>query len=1150
MKQLASVLRVFCTALLVACAVGPLVGRAGPRTEIDLSGPGWQLWRDVRASWEKDALYFPVPALEKLPVNLPTCGWAGFAKVATLPVSVPGTVEEYLQKTPGPDGDLTGVSWWLKTVVLPEASAGRRVLLRFESVRQRAEVFVNRRLVGYDVVGNSPFECDLTPYLGAQRQCEIAVRVTDPAGNFDWRDSQPMRWGEYHLPMSHGFGGITGRVRLVLCDPVYIDDLYIQNSPAITEATAWLTVRNTTGAPVTREIGLRVRSRDAANAEVFATTLEHVALRPGDTVVPLKINAPQARRWSVEQPDLHICEITLRDAAVPTVPGDSERRVFGFRWFAPDGVGQDAVLRLNGQRIVLRTAISWGFWPVNGIFPTEELAEKQVRIAKEFGLNMLNFHRAIGNPIVLEKADELGLLYFEEPGAHKSVDRESDSFGQALAREKWLRMVRRDRSHPSLVIYNLINEWDSRNPHPSPVQVARHRDDMQAAHELDPSRLILHTSAWARSKDSEEPGKLHFRPFDPKSYLNGWYDVHHAGGPATWHEGFYRSPTDYYGLTDNKREIVFWGEEGALSTPPRLGKIEDTLVGAQRLGWDGGIYRAWFRAFDDFISRKNLRSAFASVDALTAALGTVSLGHQGKRIENMRLSNVADGYAINGWESEIIDNHSGIVDCFRNPKADPAILRYYNQPLYIAVKARTTVVEPPGEIVADFFAINEKNLHGPYRLRAVLLDPAGREIARAEQAVTLAGGDCYGELLATAIKFALPAGITGPLRLRAVLLDEHDAELVTGHDEIWSVDWRGTVVSGPGALWEHDGRVGRFLQREKQLPVPAFGQDLPPLSWIVATSSPIEGEPTLIAQDRLQTPDGQAGLKVTFYADQNQRNAVHSRIDPQVLYAVEDGAAPDPALAVMNDYAVRWEGFVVPAQTGLTAFEIRASGAVRLTVGGKKIIDAEAAREVQTLRGTIPLEATGKPVPLTLELFQARGNARCELTWVEPVQQRSPASAMLERVQRDGTTLVILDHAAAWMPLIAAVSGGKVRYDGSFKVGRTWLGGVHFAREHPLLSGLPVNAALDWPYQSVVRNGDERLGLLVEGEELVAGCYHCYPMKLGTAVGVIPLGRGRVIFSTLDIASNLNTSGGPAAVARKLLCNFLSWEKAEPIDRR
>ncbi len=55
------------------------------------------------------------------------------------------------------------------------------------------------------------------------------------------------------------------------------------------------------------------------------------------------------------------------------------------------------------------------------------------------------FHRAIGQPVVLDKADELCLLYYVEPGNYRSAG--ADPFAQTLAREKLLRMVRRDRSH-------------------------------------------------------------------------------------------------------------------------------------------------------------------------------------------------------------------------------------------------------------------------------------------------------------------------------------------------------------------------------------------------------------------------------------------------------------------------------------------------------------------------------------------------------------------------------------------------------------------------------------------------------------------------------------------------------------------------------
>ncbi len=1116
-------------ALLTASAA---IGQPSGRTEIDLSGSGWRLWLDREATWKDDPLFFPVPALETLPVNLPTGGWDALASGVAM--AVPGTVEEYLQTKPSPEGDITGVSWWVKKFELPAASSPRRVLLRFDSFRQRAEIFVNRRLVGYDVVGNSPLEVDITSAVGTDRTCELAVRITDPGGNFDWRDSSAMHWGKYSLPMSHGFGGITGNVRVVVCDPVYIDDVYVQNTPAVTDANALVSVRNRSDTAQHRSVALRVFPKNDPAHPVFQTTITNVALPPGDTAVPVKINAPAAARWDLEHPNLYVCAVELRDGAAAT---DSDRRTFGFRWFAADGIGTDAVLRLNGKRIVLRSAISWGFWPTNGMYPTEQLAERQIRTAQSFGLNMLNFHRAIGNPVVLEKADELGLLYFEEPGAYKSADR--DPFGHALAREKWLRMVRRDRSHPALVIYNLINEWDSRNPNPNPAEIERHRDDMLAAHQIDPSRLIIHTSAWARGKDIDDPAKLHFRPFDDTPHLNGWYDVHHAGGPATWNESLYRSPTDYYGLTDNTREIVFWGEEGAISTPPRLEQIKTEVDALPRLGWDGAIYQEWFQSFDHFLTRKNLRDAFPTVDALTVAMGNISLYHQGRRIENMRISNVADGYAVNGWEAETIENHSGIVDCFRNPKGNPAILARYNQPLFVAVKIRNTVVAPGAKVVADFFIVNERDLHGPHRLQATLRDSTGRELARLETAVSPKGGDTYGELLAEAVGFDVPSTATGLCRIDASIVDAADRELATGRDGLLVVDWRREPLAGKGAVWESGDSVKRFLQDCKSLRVPAISRDSGRLDWIVSARAPLEGEPVIVPATALRQPSGAAGLQATFFADQQFKRPVHQRVDSTVALAVDDGAAPDAALAVMTNYAVRWEGTITPTQSGRHTFAVKANGRTRLIVNGATVIDFGPPRGPQPNRGQLDLSA-GTAATIQLEFLAGSGAAQCELGWVPPENDSGLAAHILDRVRRDGTTLVVLDRADVWLALLAAEPGATFKYSGSFRVGKTWLGGDHFVRDHPLFRDLPVNTGMDWPYQSVVRNGDERLGLLVEGEELVAGNYHSFPMQLGTAVGIVPLGRGHVIFSTLDIVGNLDAPPGPADVARKLLVNYVA----------
>jgi beta-galactosidase len=262
--------------------------------------------------------------------------------------------------------------------------------------------------------------------------------------------------------------------------------------------------------------------------------------------------------------------------------------------------------------------------------------------------------------------------------------------------------------------------------------------------------------------------------------------------------------------------------------------------------------------------------------------------------------------------------------------------------------------------------------------------------------------------------------------------------------------------------------------------------------------------------------------------------------------AVADGATPDPAVAMTSNYGVRWDGQLVPEIGGTYALGIQAGGSgARVWLDGKEIVNSPGSAAGRWASASVTLKA-GQAVAIKVEFHQRRGNANCRLMWSPPDARPMNLDRLMARVRDDGTTLVVLDFADTWMSFIAKHTG--VKYTGPFKVGSAWAGGIHFLREHPLFKDLPVNAAMDWPYQAVVRNGNERLGLLLEGEELVAGPWHAHleaaPQRLGTAVGVIVHGRGRIIVSTLDIADNLLSPETPAHVARKLLCNYLEFAGA------
>lgn len=1120
---------IFAIAFLLLC---PLCGmKAQERTVFDLSGKGWHLWQDKDARWQTEDIQLSLEDASKQPLAVPTAGWEVLTSTQSLPVQVPGTAEEYLQTLSGPEGDITGVTWWTRVIDIPALKKGQKVFLHFGSIRSRAEVFINRQLADYQIVDNVPFETDITPYVKSGEQAQLAVRITDAGGNHDWRDSRTILWGDKMLPPGHGFGGITGKVSMKVCNSVYVADIYMQNTPQPTTANAILTLQNEKGKAVKQDLRITVREWKDREKIVYAKEIKGVLLNKEATELTIPITAPGAKLWSVDDPNLYICEVELREGKQWI---DTDSRRFGFRWFEVSGIGEDAVFRLNGKRIMLRSAISWSFWPVNGIFPSEELAERQIRIAKELGLNMLNFHRFIGNTSVMNYADELGLLYFEEPGGFRLDVRQP--FLNAVLHEKVIRMVKRDRSHPCLVIYNLMNESGDAAPEKLELEIQAMKD-MRV---LDPSRLILRTSAWAKGDDIEDQAKIHIRPYNEKVYWSGWYDYHRAGGPAVWNEDLYKGPDDYYNDTKNKREIVFFGEEGALSSPPRLEKNKEDLEKYAYKGWDGREFLRWYDEFNNFLDDKQLRKTYPTVDDLCVAMGSVSYEHQGRKIESARMNNLTDAYVVNGWESELTENYSGIVDCFRYPKSNPAIIARYNQPLYVAVKTRQQVAAAGGEVIADFYLINEKNVRGEHQLRVSVTDPQGKVTTVGTYDTKASGGDVYGELLAKDVKVPVPT-IGGLCRIEAQLCQRGgNSAVATGYDDVLSVNLASNTLDGKGAVWEDGNALQNFLKGKTKEAVMPYDDNLGKLDWIMVARPPKQEQLTMVPMEALRTADGRQGLDVVYYEDMEFKKEVYREVAKVVNLSAIEGATPSPFVHMLDRYGIKWTGKVLPPVSGEYTFASQSNdrSLIEVLVNGKKVYEITHKKE-HLGDGKIYLEG-GKPADIEIRFRHPRSNARCRLDWAVPNDKMPDAKHLMERAVNDGTKIFILQSADEWSELIAAHS--KAVFKDKFFVGTNWLGGVMFNKPHAVFKELPAGNALNWPYQALIHTGVERMGLVMEGEELLVGAYHTYPMAIGTAMGIVPMGKGSVLFSTLDIYGNIINDSAAGLVAKKLVYNMIDFK--------
>ena len=516
-------------------------------------------------------------------------------------------------------------------------------------------------------------------------------------------------------------------------------------------------------------------------------------------------------------------------------------------------------------------------------------------------------------------------------------------------------------------------------------------------------------------------------------------------------------------------------------------------------------------------------------------MGVVSIEHQGRKIEDARVCNANDGYAINGWESELIENHSGVVDCFRNPKADPSVLAYYNQPLYVAVKPRQQITGFPGRVPVDFYLINEKDLKGPLTLKIRATTANGTETFSKDIPFSARGGDVYGELMAEAVSIPVEqqAGFT---TIKATLVDAWGAEKASGHDQIFGAEWKNIVIKGNGAVFENGSLVRNFLKKSKGIDVPLFDDTQPKLDWLIVAKSPFN-EPAIVPQQVFFQPDRRSpGLAVSFFNGEDFSKPIYRRIDRNIDLKVQNGASPDSHIPLIENFSVRWEGVIVPPASGEYSVTLKYRHGARLWINGKQLLDQLEPGRSATKQFKVVLKRS-KAVPIRVELIHKNFDTQMQLLWQTPIPEKISADQILQRAVRDGATVLILDRAENWLDAVGKATG--IPQGKSFVLGGSWLGGQYFVKDHPLFDGLPVNCALNWPYQSVV--GGKRTALDVKGGELIAGAYHTWPLQLGSAVSILPAGKGRVILSSLDIIDQLDNPDSTAEVARKLFCNIMHF---------
>jgi beta-galactosidase len=348
-------------------------------------------------------------------------------------------------KIPGGRGQgftIAGIGWYRKQFRLSAVAAGRQVELRFDGVYHNADVWLNGTHLGFQAHGYLPVSFDLTPHLNRDGENVLAVRVDNRGKTSRWYSGS----GIYR----HTWLTITDAVRI----PVYgVSITTPRVAPAGSTAQVEVEVASQGTAPAV--VSVRTTVRNASGRALAIRTAPAQSLEAGATIrFTATIDVPHAALWNPETPHLHSLESeVLVDGRVV----DAATTRFGFRSLAFGAQG----MLINGKPIKVHGAnIHHDHGPL-GTISLARSEERRVEVLKAAGFNAIRTAHNPASPALLDTCDRLGMLVYTEFADNWDKPKMEQDYSVHFVdhwRQDLTSMIRRDRNHPSIIIWSIGNE--------------------------------------------------------------------------------------------------------------------------------------------------------------------------------------------------------------------------------------------------------------------------------------------------------------------------------------------------------------------------------------------------------------------------------------------------------------------------------------------------------------------------------------------------------------------------------------------------------------------------------------------------------------------------------------------------------------------
>lgn len=349
---------------------------------------------------------------------------------------------------------------------------GHIMILEFEGVYHRAEVWVNGEKVAFRPYGYTNFYVDVTDHVTCGHANEIRVI----ARNADQPNS---RW--------YSGAGIYRPVTLWTAerDHIGLDGIEVKTlsiDPPRVEVTVQCTSPGTVGVDVMPNDS-QPEGSEAELADILNSLCSETKPTNENGEASFTLELSQAKLWSPNDPNLYSCRVRFE---ADSGAADDYVTTFGIRtleW------GRRGML-LNGERIIVQGACIHHDNGILGACAYADAEERKIRLMREQGYNAI---RSAHNPCskaLLDACDRLGIMVMDEYIDHWYIHKTLHDYVEYF--ERWWRpdvkeMVLKDRNHPSVIMYSIGNEV-SETAQRRGIQLTQEMTGY--VHELDATRPV------------------------------------------------------------------------------------------------------------------------------------------------------------------------------------------------------------------------------------------------------------------------------------------------------------------------------------------------------------------------------------------------------------------------------------------------------------------------------------------------------------------------------------------------------------------------------------------------------------------------------------------------------------------------------------